>query len=271
MLGDTISKQLNDKYTISATNIVHIQNSIVIINKNLINNKQALTILKRNNNILLSDFIDCIVNPQNITYCDGLICCSHKALEYFRQNFPDTPTYFVQHGIDQRIGIINPSVDYFSPYYFGSIENILLFDSVKSILNIVYTDSKCLLDNNWHTHLHKSNFHYAVRPPKDKGMYKPFLKGFTAAACNSNILVHADDGDALYYLGEDYPYLIKEELCEEVVLRYMRQAKAEFGTEKWRYGLEKMGKLRELCSEQTMVRQFWDMIQHVTACKEHIS
>ena len=273
MLGNSLCKYGNEGYNISATNIPHVQNSIVIAHKSIRNNKRLLWKLKRNNNVLLIDIIDGVMKTEklssfskNLSYSDGIICCSHKSLEYFAKNFPDTPTYFVQHYIDQRIGTITPSTDYFSPYYFGAPENLLLFDSIKPLLNIVYTNNKSIINNNCYLRLPEANFHYAVRQPvHERGSirYKPFLKGFTAAFCNANILVHADDGDALHYLGEDYPYLIKEELCEKVVLRYMQQAKVDFGTGKWRYGLKKMAQLRKICSEQAMAEQFWNMIQRI--------
>ena len=203
-----------------------------------------------------------------VQYYDGIMCCSHKAMHHLQQNNPGAPVYFVQHGIDPRITTVTQPTEHFSPYYFGSPENIFLFESIKPLVNIIYTDDgRGMMNHTWHLHLPDANFHYAVRPLMQRKNYKPFIKGFTAAACNANILIHADDGDALHYLGEDYPYLIREDLCEEVVLRYMRQAQADFGTQRWHYGLEKMSRLRACSSEQVIAGQFMDMMQQVLAKK----
>ena len=268
MLADILSKQKNMQYCISATNKDAIKNSIVVVSKHIANNKHIIKLLKRNRNIIISDTIEIMLDPNTIQYYDGMMCCSHKAMHYLKQNHPDAPVYFVQHGIDPRIQTVRPPIEHFSPYYFGSPENILLFESIKPLVHIIYTnDDRGRINHNWHLHLSDANFHYAVRPLMQRKKYKPFVKGFTAAACNANILIHADDGDALHYLGEDYPYLIKEELCEEVVLRYMRQAHADFGTERWRYGLEKMSRLRACCGAQVIVEQFMNMIQQVVVNK----
>lgn len=75
------------------------------------------------------------------------------------------------------------------------------------------------------------------------------------------MLVHKDDGDALHFLGEDYPYLIREDISEDVVLRYMRKARDTFGREEWAYGLERILSLRSVFSPDAIARQFWDMIE----------
>ena len=270
LFADSFSKQEDRRwhYAISATNKAGIKNSIIILHKDVMNNKRLLRKMKRNNNILVADMIDAMPSVDSLSYYSGVICCSHGALEYWERNFPKVPAYFIQHGVDPRIGTITPSPEHFSPYYFGAPENLLLFEFLKPSLNIVYTDYSGVINHDWHRRLSEANFHYAVRPPvpeDSKYKYKPFTKGFTAAVCNSNILVHASDGDALHYLGEDYPYLIKEDLCEEVVRRYMRQAKDDFGTERWHYGLQKMAQLRELCNERVIVKQFGNMLQQVEA------
>ncbi|PWE28770.1 hypothetical protein DDZ14_18780 [Maritimibacter sp. 55A14] len=57
--------------------------------------------------------------------------------------------------------------------------------------------------------------HYGVRPlPMSTSpgarQYKPFTKGFTAAACASNILVNREADDAVALLGDDYPARVAE-------------------------------------------------------------
>ncbi len=269
MHAEIAASRMCGDYSISCTNISCIRDSIVIVHKHVINRRRLLRKIKRNGNILLVDIVDGVPRPENLPHYDGIICCSRKAYDYYSQSCPDTlrmglPVYFVAHCTDPRIGAVTPPADRFAPYYFGAPKNLLLFDSLKPLLSIVYTDIQDVPNHDWHLRLAEANFHYAVRPPMKEHVYKPFMKGIIAATCNANMLVHKDDGDALYYLGEDYPYLIKEEPTEEVVLRYMRKAQAEFGTDVWRFGLSKMAGLRETFSNEEIAGQFWRMIEDAT-------
>ncbi len=257
-------------YSISCTNVSRIRNSIVIVHKHVINRSRLLRKIKRNGNILLADIVDGVPRPENLSWYDGILCCSRKAYDYYSRSCPDTlrlgtPVYFVAHCTDPRIGTVTPPRDRFAPYYFGAPKNLLMFDSLKPLLTVVHTDISDVPDHGWHLRLGESNFHYAVRPPMKEHVYKPFMKGIIAATCGVNMLVHKDDGDALHYLGEDYPYLIKEDPTEEVVMRYMRKAREEFGGEAWRFGLEKMARLRETFSNETIASQFWNMIEDAAA------
>ena len=72
---------------------------------------------------------------------------------------------------------------------------------------------------------------------------KPFLKGFTAAHFRSNIIVPKLEGDAIYYLSADYPYLLEDESFQSV-LKMIARVKASFGSEEWYRGLEIMESVR---------------------------
>ena len=269
------ASHMPDGYAISCTNAARIRNSIVIAHKHVINRKRLLRLLKRNGNILLVDIVDGVPKPDSIPYYDGIICCSRKAYDYYSHECPETvrlgtPVYFVAHCTDPRIGTVTPPEDRLAPYYFGAPKNLLLFDSLKPLLTIVHTDTQDVPNHDWVLRLKEANFHYAVRPPMKEHVYKPFMKGIIAATCNANILVHKDDGDALQYLGEDYPYLIREEPTEEVVLRYMRKAEAEFGGEVWRFGLSKIAALRESFSDAVIAGQFWKMTGDARASSRRV-
>lgn len=264
MTAALVARSCPPDVAMGCTNINTIKNSIVIANKNIINRKRLLRTFKRNGNILLVDIIDGTPKPECIPYYDGIICCSQKAYEYYTQEYPRTPTYFVAHCTDPRIGPVTPPTDKLAPYYFGAPKNLLLFDNIKDMLSIVYTDMRDVPNHNWHKHLSESNFHYAVRPKMRDRVFKPFMKGIIAASCGVNMLVHKDDGDALHFLGEDYPYLIHEDISPDVVLRYMHKARDTFGKEEWKYGLERINSLRSIFSPDAIIRQFWDMIHSCT-------
>ena len=134
---------------------------------------------------------------------------------------------------------------------------------MRPLVTPVFTDSDNVANLDWMRSLPLANFHYAVRPVSVQASFKPFLKGITAAHCNANILVHKDDGDAALCLGEDYPYLIREELEEKVLQRYMAKARGDFGGREWLHGLSIMRELKENSSEIVIARQFWSMIKAV--------
>lgn len=264
MHADLVSRRGGEGHDIGCTNLKTIRNSIVIAHKNIINRKRLLRQFKRNGNILLVDIIDGGPKPGRTEFYDGIICCSQKAYEYYAQECPQVPVYFVAHCTDPRIGQVSPPTDRFAPYYFGAPKNLLLFDAIRDTLGIVYTDTRDVPNHDWYKRLNDANFHYAVRPQMGERVFKPFMKGIIAATCGVNMLVHKDDGDALHFLGEDYPYLIHEDISEDVVLRYMRKARDTFGKEEWTYGLERILSLRSVFSPDAIARQFWDMIDRCT-------
>jgi hypothetical protein len=52
--------------------------------------------------------------------------------------------------------------------------------------------------------------------------------------------------DARYYLGSDYPYILKDETLNSV-LEMIDYAKASFGGAEWQRGLEIMKSVRQRC------------------------
>ncbi len=92
----------------------------------------------------------------------------------------------------------------------------------------------------------KFNFHYAVRPENpstDLRSYKPFTKGFTAAALGANMIVNAGVDDAVDFLTEDYPYLTRGNSTDEVVQTF-HYARESFGSPEWERGLKIMDEIR---------------------------
>lgn len=237
------------------------RDSIIILSKPAVASVDVLKTLKKNGNILLFDFIDfALTGPADFfPYIDGLIASSVKGAQLYRElPWIKIPVFHVAHNLDpsfnaERIG----DLDKFSPLYNGNIENLLIYPSMQRLLPVFpYTSEK---KKAWIEATLHANFFYAVRPKMHPFCCKPFLKGYTAARLNSNILIHKDDGDALHYLGEDYPYLIKENLNEKVVLKYFITAREGFGGAEWNKGLEKMRAMRSAFSDETIATQFWKM------------
>jgi hypothetical protein len=240
-----------------------VRNSIVIVPKQMILRQGLLHRLKKRGNRLLLDLIDGFFEPESLAGADGLLCCSRKALAHYAAGRGLPPVFFVEHCADVRLprNIRGPAE--FSPYYFGAPQNLFLPASLRRQVTPVFTDQDNVADPEWFRSLPLANLHYAVRPPDAGPAFKPFIKGITAALCGANILVHKDDGDAALYLGEDYPYLIREECGEKVVADYLRKAREDFGGRDWNRGLSAMRRIRELAEEKTIADQFWAAVAAV--------
>lgn len=263
MQAELVARYAPDGFEVLSTNVPHISDSIVILNKFLINKRLLLHYLKLRGNIILADMVDGRFKlDKRLNLVDGLICCSHKGLAHYSTAQSAVPVFFVEHCTDPRLPEVSPLKE-FSPWYFGAPQNLLMYDSLKGRINISLTEIDKKPHADWLADLPKANFHYALRPEIKEYSFKPFTKGFVAAHCNANILVHKEDGDARFYLGDDYPYLIHEKLNEEVIKTYLAKARDDFGGERWHYGLSIMAKLREKQSEKAISEAFWGMVNTV--------
>jgi len=264
MQAEIVARHAPEEYEVLSTTAPHMSGCIVILNKFLINKRPLLHYLKLRGNTILADMVDGRFKlDARLHLVDGLICCSHKGRDYYASAQSRVPVFFVEHCIDARLPEVTPPDNAFSAWYFGAPQNLYGREAIEDAVHISYTESEKKPATAWIDDLPKANFHYAVRPKIKELRFKPFTKGGIAAWCKANILVHKDDGDALRYLGEEYPYLIREELGEEVVRRYLAKAREDFGGERWRFGLSIMRNIRERYLEQTLARQFWTMIQEL--------
>lgn len=109
--------------------------------------------------------------------------------------------------------------------------------------------------------------HYGVRPvplANDARQYKPFTKGFTAAAFDANILVNREADDAVSLLGDDYPYLVSASDPDSIVAGFER-AKSGAASSEWREGLERMRVLKDLVSPAALAARMREIVNVVSA------
>lgn len=173
--------------------------------------------------------------------------------------------FFINHCADLRLEK-NTNTTHLVMGYFGHPDNVFINADIAGKIRMVYTSpldkSTFTTDKDWIPLTYDVNAHYAIRKEQSDPAYKPFTKGFNAACCAANILVHADDGDAKFFLGDDYPYLIKEPLSEAVVLDYIEKMESGFGSKEWYDGLQIMDHLREVVSHRQLTSQFLAMLEH---------
>lgn len=155
--------------------------------------------------------------------------------------------------------------DRLSAVYLGLPDNAALPATLSQEVTIIDVQRREDMDSAVRA-LGDYNFHYAVRPspePTLRRPYKPFTKGVTAAACQSNVLVNKQVDDAIELLTPDYPYLVESNANAQVEEGF-EKAREEFGGPEWRRGLEIMQAVRERVSGPAQARQFVDIMTQMS-------
>jgi hypothetical protein len=262
-LADLLRERFSEEFEVSYTSELDVREAIVILTKGALATVQPedLSNLKRNNVALVADYVDDAPAPPIVEMMDLLLTASIRGLIEAASRFNNMRAEYLPHHVDRRI---NPSIaqsDVFAVGYFGEPKNVVRYETIESLVDFVHVDTRSSAPN-WMDKLSAYNLHYAVRPqPRENGP-KPFLKGFTAAHCGANILVAADEDDAGYYLGEDYPYLVRSRSEPEIVAM-LRLAKETFRAKEWHFAQEAMARLRNLSSASHVAQELRRILRSV--------
>jgi len=157
---------------------------------------------------IVADFVDLKVDDDVAASADVLLASSASQERYFRFRFAHIPIFHVTHQVDLRLPVIVTPTDRARVGYYGKLANCLHLNGIADLVRIV--DANDASDPRWMSRLSESNAHYALRGAEDPGVFKPFLKGFTAAHCGAPIIVAAADAEARDYLGNEYPFMIRD-------------------------------------------------------------
>lgn len=117
--------------------------------------------------------------------------------------------------------------------------------------------------SSWIDTLPRFNCHWIVRRARPWDGWKPFLKGFVAAHCHSVVITTADDGDAPYYLGDDYPFYAASLGAGDLETALHETASA-FGGPEWHLALEIMAEVAARSTDAQVAEEFRLMIDEVT-------
>lgn len=235
-----------------------VKNKILILSKSFLQNCTINEILefKNKNCFVFCDFIDEPIIPTLAEICDGFIASSRLQEIYLRYTFPDKPTYYIFHHVDFRIHSNFNEYDQFRIGYFGEKKNTIISQPIANLVDFNYINTK-QISPSWIDKLRFYNAHYAIRNDISSGriVFKPFLKGFTAAKCASNILVSRDDREAVLHLGDDYPYIIpnKEEISIVGGIQYMMYT---YKTSVWNEALQRMSAIKHSTTHEALFLQF---------------
>ncbi len=176
----------------------------------------------------------------------------------------DLPVELLHHHADPRLATLR--LDAARPFrcgYVGERKNALLPADIAGEVECIEVrfarDFPAAL-----APMARLTLHYGVRPgpPADARQYKPFTKGFTAAACGANILVNREADDAVALLGEDYPFLVSASDPADIAAGFDR-AKESFGTPLWQEGLARMRRLPELVTPEALAQRLREIVDRV--------
>lgn len=221
--------------------------------------------LKENGNILFFDPVDAILKPERLRYADIVVAASETIYKSYKRTFPSsTKVFVVDHNVDLRLKGLDWSKrpKKLRAGYFGEAINAVLTPKIEKMVDIVPVNN-ITQDDHWFTELPKYNLHYAIR--QTRGVYpnKPFLKGFTAAHCDANILIQDSEKEAVRWLGKDYPYLMHGKVTEKNILEMLKYAKKSFGSKVWERGLKTMRRIIEKTSEEAIGKQLVKLFAEV--------
>ena len=185
-------------------------------------------------NVLCADYVDDAERDELAEYIAVYIASSIRQFLHFGSARPDKIVHLVTHHADPALAGVRCQHDHFKLGYFGELANTRYLDELGDAVDFVRTNTR-LPDSQWVQRLPDYSCHYAVRKQRQSDGFKPFLNGFTAAACGANIIVPLHESDARYYLGHEYPFVMQDHSAQ-AVLDMVAFAKQSFGGPEWKLG-----------------------------------
>lgn len=241
-----------------------LSNSILFLTKGALHSldiDSALK-LKAKGNVLIFDPVDSPPPLFTKDAADILAACSGRAYDAYRQAFPQLKVVLIDHHVDLRLkGLRFQEISRLSAGYFGELANTFSSRRVEQVVDFIeVTNAE---QSGWIQRLPKYNLHYAIRVRSNPKRYKPFLKGFTAAYCQSNILVQADENDVERWLGADYPYLFRGEVSEQSIIKALHQIEETFGGAEWMLAQARMQEVKERISDEAIMVQLRSLFKSI--------
>ena len=254
-LDDLAIDYVNEEY------LSNIKNALVIITKGFLKkaSEDEIALLKENGNIVAFDFVDDPPRYHLVKMCDVLVASSIQQLLFYKKEFPSKLSHMITHHTDPEIPNLPYKTDKSSIGYFGELVNAKWREDIPDRVGFVLTNTKTRT-KEWISELSNYNCHYAVRNRREIDGFKPFLKGFTAAHCNSAIIIPKSEGDARFYLTSDYPYLCKTDNLEDV-LAAIENYHSTFGTSVHRFAMDIMKSVRFRSTPQYISREFEKLLR----------
>lgn len=237
----------------SNTMPMDIKDSIVVFLKFVVGSEVEQ--LKKNNNLLVLDVIDCIANNdytieqlcnminQQQWPLDGLIVPTEDLKNTIKSLCPKLEIEVLYHHWDkkhlQNVERYRSDGYKFKLAYIGSPAGHFHKEQIEN-LTAVYDWEKMTTTSPLYT------CHYSVRPKDDlQFLYKPNTKSSVASAVGANT-IHTRDNSLISILPYDYPYYTEPDL--KSVQEKSKYAEDTFDSPIWHEGLDMMRSLKERTS-----------------------
>lgn len=260
MRGLQLSNAINTSTNFSAEYLdvrAEHKNKIIFLTKGALQSSTTAELKKlRRKNTLLFDPVDSNIEEEKIKYADYIIAASDAALRHYATLVDEKKVYLLDHHVDPRINNLKfnklkaPKIA-----YFGEAINMHSTDNISKLVDQVKVNTKNS-SSEWIKLLKKYNAHYAIRSPDSQYEgFKPFLKGITAAHCNSIVIAHTDEDDAVRWLGVDYPYLVSS-FNESEIISILDKVNYGYLNNDWQNATAIMNRVKKQTNITSIVGKF---------------
>lgn len=240
---------------------IEFKDTVLILSKNFLQTHGAEDIarLKTGGNIIISDPLDGLIQDDLYQASDVLIAASLTQFKALTREYPRHRVAYVGHHVDTRIDCTSLPTDRFRLGYFGELRNAKFRADLFDLVGFHHTDTSLASDTGWMSNLVNYNAHYAVRERQSFDGFKPFTKGFIAAAMQSVVVPGSSDPEAREWLPDDYPYWADDSSAEAVRALIMRM-RDEYGGREWERAASMMAHLRQQTQIEVIASQIEDAI-----------
>lgn len=220
---------------------------------------------RRQGNRVFVDPVDESLDDGRARAADVVVAASRTAYDSYRSQWPQLDVRLLNHHVDPRVARAMaerpkaPQQDHLRVAYFGELVNVVSSEAIADQVDFIHIDTS-RRDDAWLSRLPDYNLHYAVRQHRALDAHKPFLKGFTAAACRSNVLIQVDEAEPREWLPTDYPFWLTGDVTEPAILRALDFARQSVGTERWRYASEIMSDIAQRSSPDAIGRELVTLV-----------
>jgi hypothetical protein len=263
-LSAMVGAAFPDRFAVHFTEAADaVRDAVVVVTKGAMQALPAgaLADLARRNLATVGCWDDIRPDPAKAKAVDAHMTLSWRQTIELNRLYPDTPAFLVTHHVNSQVPAVRPPRDRLRTGYFGDLENTVRPGSLAGLVALVGIDTRSVNDG-WLGALPHYNCHWIVRRARPWDGWKPFLKGFVAARCGAPVIVTEDDGDAPYYLGDDYPFYARSLAAGDLEMA-MAVAAAGFGGPDWRRAEAIMAQVAARSSDAQVCAEFKAMIEEV--------